>query len=99
RDTGGEKRSKTPADREAILYAFATEASHDRSTLERYLKQYPELAEELIDLSSELRLGAPVGSHPASDEADPRLEAAWKEFLGCKPQPAASAGAVDLFAR
>lgn len=90
---------KNPNDREAILYAFASEASHDRSTLERYLKEYPDLAEELIDLSSELRVSEMLASQPARDEADPGLEAAWKEFLGCKPQSAPSSGAVDLFAR
>lgn len=90
---------KKPTDSEAILYAFAVEASHDRATLERYLRQYPELAEELIDLSSELRLNDAITSEPATDQADPGLEAAWTEFLGCTPEKPAAAGAADFFSR
>jgi hypothetical protein len=88
-----------PTDPEAVLYAFAVEASHDRSTLERYLKQYPELAEELIDLSSELRLNETLPSEPTSGQADLGLDGAWKEFLGCKPEQPATSGAADLFGR
>ena len=87
-----------PHDREAILDAFALEPSHDRITLERYLRQYPELAEDLIDLSSELRLAnAPA---PASDGPvpDPGLEAAWREFLACKPHGASCGETVNPFA-
>jgi hypothetical protein len=87
-----------PNDLEAILYAFAVESNHDRSTLERYLKQYPELAEELIDLSSELRLGEALGPSPASKTADTGWEAAWQDFLACKPREAFSQRTVDLFA-
>lgn len=90
---------KKPSDPEAVLYAFAAEESHDRSTLERYLKQHPELAEELIDLSSELRLNETLPSEPERGQADPGLDAAWKEFLGCRPEEPASSGATDFFAR
>lgn len=88
-----------PDDREAILYAFATEPSHGRDTLGRYLKQYPALAEELIDLASELRLGEAVGPPPAGAADDPGLEAAWQDFLGCEPQQACASEPVNPFAR
>lgn len=78
-----------PHDREAILDAFALEPSHDRITLERYLRQYPEFAEDLIDLSSELRLANAAAPAPDGPVPDPGLEAAWQEFLACKPQGAA----------
>lgn len=61
-------------DRDHILYAFAIEPTHDRATLERYLRLYPDAAEDLIDLSLELRLMAseqvgqltgPGRTHPA----------------------------------
>lgn len=71
-------------DREAILYAFAIEASHDRETLERYLRQYPELAGDLIDLASEIRLGEAFGPSPTSATADTGAEAARKDFLAAK---------------
>lgn len=44
-----------------ILFAFSVEPQHDRQTLENYLRRYPELAVELIDLSHELRLAAEFG--------------------------------------
>ncbi len=88
-----------PNDREAILYAFAVEENHNRNTLERYLRQYPELAEELIDLMSELRLGEALGSSPASETVDQGWEVAWQDFLACKPQEACSDEAANPFAR
>jgi transcriptional regulator with XRE-family HTH domain len=39
---------------EDILYAFAVEPIPGRDTLEKYLQDYPEYADELIDLSYEL---------------------------------------------
>ena len=46
---------------EDVLFAFSVEPKHDRQTLENYLRHYPELAEELIDLSHELRLVTELG--------------------------------------
>jgi hypothetical protein len=69
--------------REAILYAFVVEANHDRGTLERYLKEYPYLADDLVDLTTELRFFEAFGPSPA-EVADPRGEAAWQEFIKTK---------------
>jgi len=52
----GEKQMIDRRLAEDVLYAFSVEPKHDRQTLENYLLRYPELAEELIDLSHELRL-------------------------------------------
>ena len=41
---------------EDVLFAFAVEESHDNSTFERYIRQYPHLAGYLAELSLELRL-------------------------------------------
>ena len=40
--------------REDVLDAFAVEPNHERNTLERYLRDYPQYAAELVDLSREL---------------------------------------------
>ncbi|MDB5310690.1 MAG: hypothetical protein JWO38_4892 [Gemmataceae bacterium] len=72
---------KNSPDRESVLYAFAIEANHDRSTLERYLSEYPDLAADLIDLSFELRLNETPPAGTAVNPADPGAEAAWKEFI------------------
>lgn len=87
-----------PYDREAILDAFAIEPSHDRSTLERYLRRYPDLAEDLIDLSSELRFANAPAPAPVGPVPDPGLEAAWQELLACKPQAATCGETVNPFA-
>ena len=90
---------KDSNEREAILYAFAVEPSHDRDTLERYLRQYPDLAEDLIDLSSEFRLSEVLGPSTASTVADASWEGAWQEFLACKPQKSAAGKAGNPFVR
>mgnify|MGYP007059381028 FL=1 len=57
---------------EDVLYAFSVEPKHDRQTLENYLLRYPELAEELIDLSHELRLVAELGESEVPTDAEER---------------------------
>lgn len=84
-------------EREAILYAFAVEAKHDRTTFERYLRQYPELSQELTDLLSELRLDE-AALH-ARDTATRDWSASWQRFRACKPNPATIAVAVSPFER
>ena len=75
-------------DLETVLYAFALEETHDRATLERYLRKYPELTEVLIDLSAEFRLAKALVMPNTGCLPDPGLETAWQDFLACKPQPA-----------
>ena len=87
-----------PNDKEAILYAFTLEAADSKGVLERYLKKYPELAEDLVDLASELRLGEVLETSSTNPIPDPGGEAAWKEFLACKPE-AAPAAVQNPFAR
>lgn len=66
-------------DVEEILLAFAVESEHDRATLERYLRHYPHLAEELVDLSLDLRLRqAKEGTSAPPDEL--WVERSWAAF-------------------
>jgi hypothetical protein len=89
-----------PKDRETILYAFAVEPSRDQNTLDRYLAQYPELTEELIDLAFELRFAeaqTPMLTDPATDSG---LQSAWQEFIECTPataKPAKTASFLSKF--
>jgi hypothetical protein len=64
-----------------VLDAFAMERSPDRTTLERYLRRYPQFADALIDLSRELHRALPsdVESRGAEDEAI--MDAAWRRYL------------------
>lgn len=60
--------SSSPS-QEDILYAFSVEPNHDRDTLERYLRLYPDHSENLIDLSFALRISRIV--HPPRTENRP----------------------------
>lgn len=71
--------------RETVLDAFAVENEADRSTLERYLRLYPEYSGELIDLSRELSREAcdDAASLSAADQA--LLDAAWSQHAAAMP--------------
>lgn len=88
----------TPIDKDAVLDAFAAESVHDRKTLERYVRDYPELAEELIDLASELRVGTEFADTEEGIINDPKLNTAWENFLAAGPKPATTAS-LDPFAQ
>ncbi|MHB1214221.1 MAG: hypothetical protein ACYCY9_04450 [Thiobacillus sp.] len=64
---------------EEVLLAFSVESIHDRKTLERYLGEYPEHANALVDCLIELMVDATY-----SDEVAPTSEAvvdqAWQQF-------------------
>lgn len=81
---GGERPS-----RESVLDAFAVESETDRSTLERYLRLYPEYAAELIDLSRELGREAYEDTAPLSTADQALIDAAWSQHA--KALPAATA--------
>ncbi len=70
---------------EDILFAFSVEPKHDRKTLENYLRRYPELADELIDLSHELRLVAELGQSETEVAADAPV-AAIAEAVQRRPE-------------
>ena len=86
-------------DREAILYAFAIEPNHDRQTIERYLRQYPEFAEDLIDILSERRLSEVAGVEGGEAIADPHCDEAWRELLRHTPRIAPPQPRGNPFAR
>jgi hypothetical protein len=79
--------------REAVLDAFAVESEPGRSTLERYLRQYPEYAGELIDLSRELSREAYEDAAPLSAADRALIDAAWSQHAKAMP-----AAAADPFA-
>jgi hypothetical protein len=64
---------------EEVLNAFAVEPAHDRSTLERYLRQFPQYAVELAHLSHELSRAA-VKAPPLSAKDRATIDEAWKQY-------------------
>lgn len=87
------------SERETVLYAFAIEPVHDRATLDRYLASHPELTEELIDLSAELRLNEALGTTPHTDFPDAGAKEAWAEFLNARPAKSAAESNINLLAQ
>jgi len=70
-----------------VLNAFAVEANHDRSTLERYLRDYPQYAADLVDLSQELACDLPVSTAPLSGEDQSLIDSAWERHIGRVSDP------------
>jgi hypothetical protein len=79
---------------EEVLLAFAVEPVHDRATLERYLELYPRFAEDLVDLSHELRVGGRGLSEAVEDEATVRR--ALHQLVGASAR-ATAANPFDAF--
>lgn len=85
----------TADDKDDVLSAFAIEPRHDRATLERYLAEYPELTEDLVDLSNELRMVRSFDPAQIAAEADEAVDAAFQELLAAGP---AKKVVADMFA-
>jgi hypothetical protein len=64
---------------EEVILAFAVEPIHDRKTLERYLSEYPEYSEDLVDCSIELVLDIDRRKSVA-DSKEAIVENAWQRF-------------------
>jgi len=67
--------------REEVLDAFAVEPQHDRTILERYLKQYPEYASELVKLSREVSRNIESDQNPLSAHEDRLINDAWLRHM------------------
>ncbi len=81
---------------EEILLAFAVEPKQDNATLERFLEAYPHLADQLIDLSLDLRLQqAAEGVTVPADEG--WVESSLAAFRAAS-SPRAPEPVVDPFA-
>ena len=81
---------------EEVLLAFAVEPVHDRATLERYLKLYPRFAEDLVDLSHELRMGGRGLAEAVEDEAT--VQRALQQLVDVSARaPGTAANPFDAF--
>jgi AmiR/NasT family two-component response regulator len=69
---------------EDVLNAFTVEATLDRSTLERYLREFPQFAVELAHLSHELSRPAVQAVRLSSEDRD-AINEAWKQYSTSTP--------------
>lgn len=77
--------------RDDVLDAFSMEDQNDRATLERYLRDFPEHALAIVDLSRELaRESAPYEGDLSPQEVS-LIEAAWERHAAAAP----AAPAID----
>jgi hypothetical protein len=84
---------------EEVLLAFSVEPVHDRATLERYLRQYPEHAHALVDCSIELMVDASLGRDEAQVSSERVVEQAWQQFQAAAVGSAQSATVANPFAQ
>lgn len=71
--------------RESVLDAFTVEKEPRRSTLELYLRLYPEYAGELVDLSRELSREVNDDTAPLSAADLAMIDAAWSQHAAAMP--------------
>ncbi|MDO8294051.1 MAG: hypothetical protein Q7T29_14485 [Gallionella sp.] len=64
---------------EEVLLAFSVEPTHDRETLEQYLREYPEHAKALVTCSIELLVDA-TRSDEVSVTSEGAVDRAWQRF-------------------
>ena len=75
--------------RQEVLDAFAIEPDTGRATLERYLRDYPQFATELLDLSRILASPFWDEETPLSSEDRAKIDAAWLRHAAAAPEAVA----------
>jgi len=82
------RQAEKPA-REDVLDAFAVEPDAGRATLEQYLRDYPEYAAELVNLSLERSRYLRASKEALTAEEEASVNEAWKKYLECAQKVAA----------
>lgn len=67
--------------REEVLDAFAVEPARDRTTLERYLRNFPQYTAELAELSRELSRVIDEDESPLTAHDEALIESAWQNHV------------------
>lgn len=71
---------------EEVLLAFSVEPTHDRKTLEQYLREYPEHEKALVACSIELMVDA-TRSDDVAVTSEGAVDRAWQRFQTVVSQP------------
>lgn len=86
-------------DLDDVLESFALEAEADTTALARYLRDYPQYALALVDLSHEMGQTLPDKPAPLSPRDEARIASAWTRFAtsGTKTIDAAKTRSASVF--
>ena len=82
------KKDKSIENLEDVLDAFIMEADTGRATLLEYLRDYPQFAADILDLSREMTLGASFSNEQISSSDESLISAAWKRHAETVPSSA-----------
>lgn len=72
-------------DLDDVLESFALEAEGDATALARYLRDYPQYALALVDLSHEMAQSMPDEAAPLSPRDETQIASAWTRFAASVP--------------
>jgi hypothetical protein len=72
-----------------VLEAFALESESTKATLDKYLRDYPEYAEAILDLATEISRTDVVRQEPLSPREHALIEAGWKMHVEAASKPVA----------
>jgi len=90
----------TPLSCDDVLEAFGCEPETGRVTLERYLRDYPEYAEAVLDFATELSREDVVRKEPLSEREQALIEKSWVKHVKAAPKmvadPFADVSALEL---
>ncbi len=81
----------TPISLEEVLEAFALEARSDSETIERYLRDYPQFAGEIIDLSADILAFSQEDDSPLLEPDHMRIQSALSQFQAAAARVARTA--------
>ncbi len=81
-------QSSPKPSREEVLNAFAVEPVCDRTTLERYLRGFPQYAAELVELSRELSRVVEEDESPLTAYEEALIEVAWQNHVSLETRSA-----------
>ena len=87
-------KRKTRASCDDVLEAFALEPGAGKATLEKYLRNYPEYAEAILDLATENSREIVVRKEPLSTRERTMIEVGWKKHVKAAPKLVADPFAV-----
>jgi sugar-specific transcriptional regulator TrmB len=79
----------TPPSSDDVLEAFASEPDTGRTTLERYLRDFPEYAEAILDFSAEISNEVVIRKDALSERERAIIETGWKKHIEAAPKPVA----------